>query len=90
MEDCSSLPRTTCMHPYCSPLLLLPPLKLSFCLQAAYEGSNRWLCQAGGLGVTTKSVSDDNIVGFSKYCPVTPIKLSPTSRTEENCFRASQ
>ncbi len=56
MEDCSSLPRTTCMHPYCSPLLLLPPLKLSFCLQAAYQGSNRGRCQAGGLGVTTKSV----------------------------------
>ncbi len=37
-------------------LLLLPPLKLSFCLQAAYQWCNRWLCQAGGLGVTTKSV----------------------------------
>ncbi len=31
-------------------------LKLSLCLQAAYQGSNRWLCHAGGLGVTTKSV----------------------------------
>ncbi len=35
----------------------LPPLKLSFCLQAAYQGSSRWLCHAGHLGVTTKSVT---------------------------------
>ncbi len=61
MEGCSSLPQTTCMHPYCSPLLLLPPLKLSFCRQAAYQGSNRWLCHAGHLGVTTQSVTQSNI-----------------------------
>ncbi len=56
------------MHPYCSPLLL-PPLKLS------YQGSNRWLCQAGSLGVTTKSVpkvmrTDSRVPSWSEVLSV--------------------